>query len=190
MWYVHVNQNNYQLGAWILINGFLNAENRSKRTPLILVLATEVVVYSFIFLVLRVLLVLLTLKRVCSSRDPKEPNPLYQFQDIISCVVNRSTASEIPLFIFSLVYALPVYFLDDCLCPSSWQSSIGTVVILLVWLEFIVLSTQFQFVGVYVLMLSRVLVTFLKIAVLMCILIAGFSIVFYLSLNDPNIAVS
>jgi hypothetical protein len=83
-----------------------------------------------------------------------------------------------------------MYSLDECLCPFGWQSSVGTVVILLAWLEFIVLSTQFQFVGVYVLMLSKVLVTFLKIAVLMCILIAGFSVVFYLSLNDPNIAVS
>ena len=82
------------------------------------------------------------------------------------------------------------YFLDECLCPFRWQSSIGTVVILLTWLEFIVLSTQFQFIGVYVFMLSKVLATFLKIAVLMCILIAGFSVVFYLSLNDPNTAVS
>ena len=172
------------------IHDFLTAESRAKRAPLILVLTTEAVVYSLIFLVARVFLVLLALKRVCSMKDSKEPNPFYQFQDIISCLVNRSTVPEIPLFIFSLVYVLPVYFLDNCLCPFGWQSSIGTVVILLVWLEFIVISTQFQFVGVYVLMLSRVLVTFLKITILMCILIAGFSIIFYLSFNEPNIAVS
>ena len=170
------------------ITNFLTAESRAKHAPLIL--ATEAVLYSLIFLVLRVLLVLLALKRVYSVKDSKEPNPFYQFQDIISCLVNRYIVLEIPLVVFSLVYALPVYFLDDCLCPFSWQSSIGTVVILLVWLEFIVLSTQFQFVGVYVLMLSRVLVTFLKIAILMCILIAGFSIIFYLSFNNPTIAVS
>ena len=86
-----------------------------------------------------------------------------------------------------MIYVVPIYFLDGCLGPFSWQSSI---VILLTLLEFVVLSIQFQFVGVYVLMLSRVLVTFLKIAVLMCILIAGFSVVFYLSLSDPNIAVT
>ena len=155
-------------------------------------LAIEAALYSLIGLVVRTILVLLALKRVCCARDPKEPNPLYHLQDVISCLVNRSTVSEIPLFIFSFTYVLPIYFLqlDECLCPFRWQTSIGTVVILLTWLEFIVLSTQFQFVGVYVLMLSRVLVTFLKITVLMCILIAGFSIVFYLSLNDPNIAVS
>ena len=137
-------------------------------------------------------LVLLALKRVISARDVKETNPLYQLQDFIECVVNRSTVSEFPLFILSLVYVVPVYFLDDCLCPFNWQSAIGTVVILLTWLKFIVLSTQFQFVGVYALMLSRVLVTFLKTAVLMCLLIAGFSLVFYLSVNDHNniIAVS
>ena len=172
------------------ITEFLTVETRAKSATLMLVLATEAVAYSLIGLVARIILVLLALKRVCSARDPKEPNPLYHLQDIIACLVNRSTVPEIPLFILSLIYVIPIYFLDGCLCPFSWQSSIGTVVILLIWLEFIVLSTQFQFVGVYVLMLSRVLVTFLKIAVLMCILIAGFSVVFYLSLNDPNIAVS
>ena len=153
-------------------------------------LATETAVCSLLGLVTRMILVLLALKRVCSARDVKETNPLYQLQDFLACLVNRSTLSEIPLFILSLIYVVPVYFLDDCLCLFSWQSSIGTVVILLIWLKFIVLSTQFQFVGVYALMLSKVLVTFLKTAVLMCLLIAGFSLAFYLSLNDPNIAVS
>ena len=172
------------------ITDFLTVETRAKSATLMLVLPTEVVAYSLIGLVAKITLVSLALKRVCSARDPKEPNPLYRLQDIIACLVNMSTVPEIPLYILSLIYVVPIYFLDGCLCPFSWQSSIGIVVILLTWLEFVVLSTQFQFVGVYVLMLSRVLVTFLKIAVLMCILIAGFAVVFYLSLNNPNIAVS
>ena len=197
MWYVHkfislwnTRNNNYHGIVYCILTVFLTVESRAKSATLIQVLATEAALYSLIGLVVRTILVLLALKRVCCARDPKEPNPLYHLQDIISCLVNRSTVSEIPLFVFSLTYVLPIYFLDECLCPFRWQSSIGTVVILLTWLEFIVLSTQFQFIGVYVLMLSKVLATFLKIAVLMCILIAGFSIVFYLSLNDPNIAVS
>ena len=186
----HVVCNYYGIVYCIIII-FLTVESRAKSATLIVVLATEAVLYSLIGLVVRTILVILALKRVRCARDPiKEPNFLYHLQDIISCLVNRSTVSEIPLFVFSLTYVLPIYFLDECLCPFRWQSSIGAVVILLTWLEFIVLSTQFQFIGVYVLMLSKVLATFLKIAVLMCILISGFSIVFYLSLNDPNIAVS
>ena len=172
-----------------VIDFFLTVEQRTK-SAVLHALATEVVLFSLFGLVARMALVFLALKTFRSTRDKKEPNPVYQLQDLIACLVNWSTVSEIPYFILSLIYVVPVYLLDDCLCPFSWQSAIGATVILLTWLEFIVLSTQFQFVGVYVLMLSKVLVTFLKIAVLMCLLIVGFALVFYLSLNDPNVQVT
>ena len=153
------------------------------------VLATETIVYSLFSIAARVVLICLSLKNFWSTKDSKETNPLYQLRELMYCLVNWSTLTEIPLFVLSLVYTFPVFHLDDCLCPFIWQLSIGTVVILLTWLKLIVLSTQFQFVGVYVLMLSRVLVTFLKTSVLLCLLTASFGLVFYLSLNDPYIMV-
>ena len=153
------------------------------------ILATETIVYSLFCIAARVVIVCLSLKHFWSTKDSKETNPLYQLQELMSCLVNWSTLTEIPLFVLSLVYAFPVFLLDDCLCPLRWQLSIGTTVVLLTWLKLIVLSAQFQFVGVYVLMLSRVLVTFLKTSVLLCMLTAGFGLVFYLSLNDPYIMV-
>ena len=151
------------------------------------ILATEAVGYSLFNLMFRVMIVFLSLKHVYSLRDRKETNPLYQLRDVVGCVVNWTTMIVFPLFILSLIYALSVYPLDNCLCPFSWQLEVGAVVILLTWLELIVLSTQFQFIGVYILMLSRVLLTFLKTCVLLCLLIAGFGLVFYLSLNDPKV---
>ena len=150
------------------------------------VLATEAVVYSLFYLLLRLVIVCLSLQHACVQRDRKETNPLYHLKDITCCIVNKSTVLEFPLFILSLVYAVSVYPLDHCLCPSRWQLELGAVVILLTWLQLIVLSTQFQFIGVYILMLSRVLVTFLKTSVLLCLLIVIFGLVFFLSLNDPK----
>ena len=150
------------------------------------ILTTEAVVYAVFNLLLRLVIVCLSLKHARLQRDRKETNPLYHLQDIAHCIVNWSTVSEIPLFILSLVYGVSVYPLDLCLCPSRWQLELGAIVILLTWLQLIVLSTQFQFIGVYILMLSRVLVTFLKTSVLLCLLIGGFGLVFYLSLNDPK----
>ena len=152
--------------------------------------ATETLGYSLFCLIARMILVFLSLKQVCFMKDSREINPFYHLQDLFNCIVNWSTLTEIPLFILSIIYAVPVYLLDNCLCPFSWQLAIGSVVILLSWLHFIVLSTQFQFVGVHVLMLSRVLATFLKTSVLLCLLISGFGLVFYLSINDPYVVVS
>lgn len=148
--------------------------------------ATETIAYSLFSLAVRMVLVSLSLRHACSSKNRKETNPFSKLQDLMTCLMNWSTVTEFPLFILSMVYAFPVFFLDNCLCPFNWQLSIGSVVILLTWLQLIVLSTQFQFIGVYVLMLSKVLLTFLKTSILLCLLIGGFGLVFYLSLNDPS----
>lgn len=153
------------------------------------ILAAETVGYSLFSITARVVLVCLSLKHFWSTKDSKETNPLYQLRELVDCLVNWSTLTEIPLFVLSLVYSFPVFLLDDCLCPFSWQLSVGTAVVLLSWFKLIILSAQFQFVGVYVLMLSRVLLTFLKTSVLLCLLTALFGLVFYLSLNDPYIMV-
>ena len=139
--------------------------------------------YSLFSLVARVVLICLSLIHFSSMKNNRETNLLYKLRDIITCFINLSVLTEIPLFILSLIYAFSVFLFDDCLCPFSWQLSLGTFVILLTWLELVVLSAPFQFFGVYALMLSRFLITFLKTSVLLFVLIAGFSLVFYL--NNP-----
>ena len=152
------------------------------------ILATEAIVYSLFSILARVLLVFLSLKKSFCTRNKNETNPLYHIRDLLKSLVNWSTMTEIPLFILTIIYTVPVFHFDNC--PFTWQLAIGAVIILLSWLQFIVLSTQFQFVGVHVLMLSRVLVTFLKTSVLLCLLISGFGLVFYLLLNNPYVVVS
>lgn len=148
------------------------------------------ILYSISRLVLSLILLYFALKKVVSTNNKRETNPLHYIQSIIRCFVNWSTMTEIPLFILTFIYAIKVYTFDNCLCPVRSQLAIFAVIILLSWFELIILSTQFQFIGVYVLMLSRVLVTFLKTSLLLCLLISGFGLVFYLSQNDPYVVVS
>ena len=178
-----------QLGDFYIFLNTVEHTHRIKSNILLKILATETVAYSLLSLVIRVLLLFLSLKHVFSMKDRKETNPLCHLRQLIACIMNWTTVTEVSLFTLSIVYAIPVYWLDNCLCPLNWQLGVGAVVILLTWLEFIIISSHFQFIGVYALMLSRVFVSFLKTSILLCLLISGFGLVFYLSLNDPHVAV-
>ena len=89
------------------------------KSILLKIIAMEVVVFSLFSLTARVVLVLRSLRYVYSTcvKDRKETNPIHHLQHLFDCIVNWSTLTEIPLFILSIIYAVPVYLLDNCLCP-------------------------------------------------------------------------
>lgn len=89
---------------------------------------------------------------------------------------------KLPLFILSAVFAstFAAVRLQNSSCPYNWQWQIGVVVTWLTWIGFIMLSTQFGFIGVYTLMFVQVLKTFAKLAVVAFLLMVAFG---FLCLN-------
>ena len=58
----------------------------------------------------------------------------------------------------------------DCLCPLTWQWQIGVVAVFLGWIDLIVFISKFPFTGIYVLMLVKILYTFLRMLILSVLL--------------------
>ena len=94
---------------------------------------------------------------------------------------------EIVLFLSSIIYVW-VYHVD-CLCPLTWQWQIGVVAVFLGWIDLIVFISKFPFTGIYVLMLVKILYTFLRMLILSVLLVLGFGLTFYLAFTQPEILV-
>ena len=94
---------------------------------------------------------------------------------------------EIVLFLSSIIYVW--VFHVDCLCPLTWQWQIGVVAVFLGWIDLIVFISKFPFTGIYVLMLVKILYTFLRMLILSVLLVLGFGLTFYLAFTQPEILV-
>lgn len=95
----------------------------------------------------------------------------------------------VELVLFPLTIAFAVQLLlpmnkDLCTTGRNWQ--IGAIVIWLSWIELILVSTQFRFIGVYAIMLKRILMSLVKLIPLASLLIIGFGYAFHLILYQPQ----
>ena len=91
------------------------------------------------------------------------------------------------LFPCSIIFAA----MPNWICPSvfPWQWQVGVVAVFLAWCDFIVFTSKFKFVGIYVLMFIEICKTFLKLVLLLMLLIITFGITFYMIFSDPRVQV-
>ena len=92
----------------------------------------------------------------------------------------------------SIVFASATFAsieLHKFFCPYNWQWQIGIVVTWLTWIEFIVLSTQFRFIGVYALMFVKILKRVIGLSLVAFLLIVAFGLTFHFLLYKPEFMV-
>lgn len=97
---------------------------------------------------------------------------------------------EVPLFLLSIVFSgMTLSNIGNEFCVSSGAWQIGVIVMWLSWCELGIISMQFQFVGVYLLMFLKVLKSLLKIVPIAILLIVSLGFTFYLLLYQPTLKV-
>lgn len=93
------------------------------------------------------------------------------------------------LYAFSIIFVF-IFFNKPCACLFFWQWQIGVLATFMAWINILFFISKFPLVGIYSIMLSRVFLTFLKVALLASLLVIAFGISFYMAFSEPNITVS
>jgi len=96
---------------------------------------------------------------------------LEYFKDIVNW-------TELILYTFTIIFAWT--FNTQCWCPLPWQWQIGAVAVFLSWMALILFFRKLHLTGVYVLMFSTILFTFLKLTIFAFLLVVSFSLSFYM----------
>ena len=66
----------------------------------------------------------------------------------------------------------------------GWQWQLGAVAITAAWVNLVSNVRKFPFLGIYVVMITDVLLTFMKVAVIVILLVEGFALGFYCLLAE------
>ena len=94
---------------------------------------------------------------------------------------------EITLYISTFFFVW--LFHAPCWCPQEWQWQSGAVAVFLAWIVLIVFFQKLHLTGVYVLMFTTILVTFLKLTLLALLLVLSFSLSFYMLFETRSVKV-
>ena len=94
---------------------------------------------------------------------------------------------EVLLFPCSTVFvAMPNWI---CPCVFAWQWQVGVVAVFLAWADLTAFTAKLPYVGIYVIMLSQIIKTFMKLLLLTLLLIITFGITFFMLFSDPSVQV-
>ncbi len=95
---------------------------------------------------------------------------------------------EVIQYVTTIVFV--VVYNTDNFCVLNWQWQIGVISIFLGWINLIVFFSKLPFVGIYVLILIKISITFFKMLLLTMLLIVSFGIPFFMVFFDANAIVS
>ena len=95
---------------------------------------------------------------------------------------------EIPLYTLSLIFVNVIH--RECLCPSRGQWQIGTIAVFLAWVDLLLFMNKWPDLGIYISMLWRIIVNFLKVSIIALFLIIAFGFAFYMAFYEPDLPVS
>lgn len=91
--------------------------------------------------------------------------------------LNYLQLTSLVLFGLTVTFIVFVFAKSFCVDLPDWQ--LGVTVVWLSWMELILISTQFNFIGVYAIMFTKVFKTLLKLIPLASMLIFGFGLTFH-----------
>ena len=91
---------------------------------------------------------------------------------------------EIPLYIMSIIYLF--VFFNYCGCPLEWQWQVGIFAVFLGWMNLITYVSKFPNTGIYVLIFYEIVLTFLKLISFSILLVLAFSLIFFMTFNNPE----
>ena len=95
---------------------------------------------------------------------------------------------EIPIFILSISFA--GIFHNDCFCPSSTQWQAGIVAVFLAWMDLLLFLNELPAYGIYIAMLWKILLKFMKVSIIAFLLHVAFTFAFYMAFYEPQLTVS
>ncbi len=112
-----------------------------------------------------------------------------EFTQLLPYVTDWVNWIEIAQYTCTIVFSIGIHT-TDCFCSSSelWQT--GVVAVFLGWTVLILFISKFPIVGIYVIILIRICITYLKMFLLTVLMVFAFALTFYLIFFDLNIMVS
>ncbi|XP_019859938.1 PREDICTED: transient receptor potential cation channel subfamily A member 1 homolog [Amphimedon queenslandica] len=91
---------------------------------------------------------------------------------------------EVPLFIFTIIFASVRS--DQCYCTRPWQWQFGVIAVFLSWMGLVFSIRKIPVVGIYVVMFITICENFIKVLILALLLILAFAVPFYMMFYDPQ----
>lgn len=95
---------------------------------------------------------------------------------------------EVIQYVTTIIFV--VVYNTDSFCVLDWQWQIGVISIFLGWINLILFISKLPGVGIYVLILVKISITFFKMLLLTMLLIVSFGIPFFMVFFDVNAIVS
>ena len=82
------------------------------------------------------------------------------------------------------------FFNADLQCLNiDLQWPMGVLAVTLGWINLIIFISKVPFMGIYVLMLLNMFVTFMKVILLSSLFVIAFGLAFYMTFHEPDISV-
>ena len=92
---------------------------------------------------------------------------------------------EVPLFIFTIMFASVRG--NQCYCTHPWQWQIGVIAVFLGWIALILSIRKLPKFGIYVVMFIEIFKNFMKVVILALLLIFAFAFPLYMMFYDPQL---
>jgi ankyrin repeat protein len=97
--------------------------------------------------------------------------------------LNFENYIEDATYILAIVFV--IQFGLNCWCPTSWQWQMGAVAVFLAWINLILFLKRVPLLGIYVLMYTNIVYTFLRVVIIAFLFVVAFSLAFYMILFKP-----
>ena len=94
---------------------------------------------------------------------------------------------EVPMYFLSIAFVAVIH--RECLCPSPLQWQAGTVAVLLAWVDLILFLNKWPALGIYIGMLRKITLRFLKVSIIAFLLLFTFGLGFYMVFYEPDLPV-
>ena len=91
---------------------------------------------------------------------------------------------EFPPFILSPIFMI-IAVLNECFCPTSPHWQLGTCVVFLAWIDLLTFLYKFPKLGMYLVMMERIVKKFVRVMVLAVLVFLGFGFAFYMTFYEP-----
>ena len=74
---------------------------------------------------------------------------------------------------------------SKCFCPEMWEWEVGVVSLALSWVVLIAWLQVMPWIGIYVTIMIRIMVSFARVALFGVLLVVGFGLTFYVLFHQP-----
>lgn len=112
-----------------------------------------------------------------------------EFAQLLPYVTDWVNWIEIAQYSCAIAFAGGIHTTENyCVSNGLWQT--GAISVFLGWMVFVLFISKFPIFGIYIIILTRIFVTYLQMIILMSLMIVGFGITFFLIFYDITLMVS